>query len=138
MTTEVKQIVETLVSAWNAHDALKVQRCYAADCEEMDVALREPQRGSAQIRKLMNYYLRAFPDAQLTIDELICTDTQAALLWTLRGTHRGRFMNIPPTYRNITVRGTTLMTIEQGLVRRVARVWDVAGLLRELGLLPEL
>jgi steroid delta-isomerase-like uncharacterized protein len=136
--SNVQQLVEELTVAWNAHDADKVQSFYAPDCEEMDVALREPQCGSDRIRKLMNYYLRAFPDVQVTVDEIICEGDRAALSWTWCGTHRGRFMNIPPTHRHVTVHGATFVTLRHGLIHRVKRVWDVAGLLRALGLLPEL
>jgi steroid delta-isomerase-like uncharacterized protein len=136
--TDILQIVTELVRAWNDHDVDGVQRCYAPDCEEVDVALAEPQRGSHTIRKLMKYYLRAFPDVHVTVDQVICSDSQAALLWTWHGTHRGRFMNIPPTGRRVSVRGTTMMTICNGRIQRVERVWDVAGLLRGIGLLPEL
>ena len=136
--SNVKEIVEGLTAAWNAHDARQVESFYAPDCEDMDTALREPQCGSARIRKLMNYYLRAFPDVQVTVNEMVCDGDRAALSWTWRGTHRGRFMNIPPTHRRVTVHGATFVTLRRGLIHRVERVWDVAGLLRALGLLPEL
>jgi hypothetical protein len=51
-------------------------------------------------------------------------------------------MNIPPTRRPIEIRGVTLLTVEttpEGpRVSRAAYVWDLAGLLRRLGLLPDL
>lgn len=136
--TEIKQLVDDLIVAWNMHDAARVERCYTPDCEEIDVAAREPQRGSAAIRKLMKYYLRAFPDVHIVIDELLIDGQQAALVWTWQGTHTGRFMNIPPTGRRVKVRGTTVMTVCDGRIHRVVRVWDVAGLLRGIGLLPDL
>jgi len=136
--SNVQEVVEGLVAAWNAHDAEQAQSFYAPDCEEIDVALREPQCGSARIRKLINYYLRAFPDVQVRVDEIVSAGNQAALSWTWHGTHRGRFMNIPPTQRPVTVQGATFITLRNGRIHRVTRVWDVAGLLRSLGLLPEL
>jgi len=134
----VRRLVNDLVAAWNAHDSERVQSFYAPDCEEEDVAMPAPQRGSGTIRRTMKYYLRAFPDVQVSADEMVCDGDRAVLLWTWRGTHRGRFMNIPPTGRRVTVRGTTIMKVCDGRIHRVVRVWDVAGLLRALGLLPEL
>jgi steroid delta-isomerase-like uncharacterized protein len=136
--TDTKDLVSGLLEAWNAHDPEQVERYYTPDCEEVDVAAHEPQRGSATIRKLMKYYMRAFPDVEILMDELVINGAQAALVWTLRGTHRGRFMNIPPTGRRVNVRGTTVMTICDGRIHRVVRIWDVAGLLRGIGLLPDL
>jgi steroid delta-isomerase-like uncharacterized protein len=136
--TDTKTLVTELMAAWNAHDPDKVESFYTSDCEEIDVAAREPFRGSAMIRKLMKYYLRGFPDVVVSMDELICNGDQAALVWTFRGTHQGRFMNIPPTGRRVEVRGTTTFTVCEGRIHRVLRIWDLAGLLRGIGLLPEL
>jgi len=47
-------------------------------------------------------------------------------------------MNIPPTGRAVAVRGTSVLTVEDGKIKRAFRIWDVAGLLRSIGLLPEL
>lgn len=47
-------------------------------------------------------------------------------------------MNIPATGRSVKVRGVSMMTIAGGPIQRTWRVWDLAGLLRTLGLLPEL
>jgi predicted ester cyclase len=59
-------------------------------------------------------------------------------VWTARGTHRGSVMNIPPTGRAINVRGVSVLTIENAQVKNAIYIWDVAGLLRNIGLLPEL
>jgi hypothetical protein len=47
-------------------------------------------------------------------------------------------MNIPPTGHMVKVRGTSLIVVEGGKIRRALRIWDLAGLLRDLKLLPEL
>ncbi len=56
----------------------------------------------------------------------------------LDGARTGEPMRIPPTGHNISVRGTSVLTIENGKVTRGLYLWDVAGLLRSIGLLPEL
>jgi hypothetical protein len=40
--------------------------------------------------------------------------------------------------RNVAVRGTSVLTVENEKVTRGLYVWDVAGPLRSIGLLPEL
>jgi hypothetical protein len=47
-------------------------------------------------------------------------------------------MNIPPTGRAIVLHGVSLLTVSSGKITRASYLWDVAGLLRCLGLLPEL
>jgi hypothetical protein len=47
-------------------------------------------------------------------------------------------MNIPATGRPVTVRGVSVCHVEGGRIVRAMHIWDVAGLLRAIGLLPEL
>ena len=47
-------------------------------------------------------------------------------------------MHIPPTGRKIAVRGISVLTIENEKITSGLYVWDAAGLLRAIGLLPEL
>jgi steroid delta-isomerase-like uncharacterized protein len=138
MTQSVKQLTADLFAAWNAHDPERMVALYAPDYEEVDVAQAATQVGRDGVRRTMTGYLRAFPDLQLALDDLVVEDNRVAVAWTLRGTHRGALMNIPPSGRMVSVRGTSILTVEEGRFRRALRIWDVAGLLRAIGLLPEL
>jgi steroid delta-isomerase-like uncharacterized protein len=140
MSSEVcQQLVRNLIDAWNAHDVDRVVALYAPDYEETDVAVAEPQRGPDAIRRTMRRYLLAFPDLHIAADEAVIQPPCIALAWTLSGHHGGILLNIPATGRLVQVRGVSLMTIDDtGLILRLQRIWDLAGLLRAIGLLPEL
>jgi steroid delta-isomerase-like uncharacterized protein len=60
------------------------------------------------------------------------------MAWIARGTQQGTLMNIPPTGRAVEVQGMTLFTVQDGQIARSQSVWDLAGMLRAIGLLPEL
>ncbi len=47
-------------------------------------------------------------------------------------------MNIPATSHRVRVRVASLIVLEDDKIRRGLRIWDLAGLLRDLKLLPEL
>jgi steroid delta-isomerase-like uncharacterized protein len=138
MSDQIAQLVNDLVAGWNAHDIDKVTDLYADDFEEEDVANKEIQRGKAAVRRTMWLYLRAFPDLQLEADEIVIQRDCVALSWIISGTHRGTLMNIPPTGRAVRIRGVSLLTVADGRLQRARRIWDLAGLLRSFGLLPEL
>ncbi|HLF25266.1 MAG TPA: ester cyclase [Anaerolineae bacterium] len=138
MPESFQHFATDFIEAWNAHDVERVTSFYAPDYEEIDVAQTDVQRGREGIRRRLIYYLRAFPDLQVSLDACIVEDSRVVLFWTWRGTHRGTFMRIPPTGRPVAVRGTSLLTLENGHIRHGVRVWDLAGLLRSVGLLPEL
>jgi len=130
--------VTQLLEAWNAHNVERVTAFYTPDYEGEDVGQAGLQQGLGGVRQTMARYWHAFPDLHLTQEATISQGDQVALFWTARGTHRGKIMNIPPTGRPIQVRGASLLTLQDGKIRRGMTIWDVAGLLRAIGLLPEL
>jgi steroid delta-isomerase-like uncharacterized protein len=134
----MSEFLNSLMTAWNAHDVSTVVSHYTPDYEEIDVARAQPQIGPDQVRRTLLYYLRAFPDLQVTLDDALVNGERVAMYWTWTGTHRGTFMNIPATGHRVTVRGTSLVTLKDGKIQHALRIWDLAGLLRALKLLPEL
>lgn len=132
------QLIPDLIAAWNTHDLDQATAFFAADYEGNDVAQAEPQRGRAGIRRALAGYFQAIPDVTFTRGDLIVAGERAVVVWTARGTHLGTLMNIPASGRRVTVRGVSTFTLQDGQITKADFIWDVAGLLREIGLLPEL
>lgn len=137
MTAEIAHLVEGLLAAWNAHDVERASSFYSEDYEGSDVAQPTIQHGSADRVRVLSSYIRAFPDLHYS-GEAIIEGNRAVLIWTMSGTHRGKIMNIPPTGRRIEVRGVSILIIENGKISSGQNIWDTAGFLRALKLLPEL
>jgi steroid delta-isomerase-like uncharacterized protein len=127
-----------MVAALNAHDVRKIEAMLSRDYEGLDVNQAQPQRGRRDALTLFERYLEAFPDLLLVEHELIVEGDRVALLWRARGTHRGSIMHIPPTGKEVEVRGSTMLYLAGNQIRRAVSVWDVAAMLRGMGLLPEL
>ncbi len=138
MEDAVTRLVSEWFKAWNRHDAERLVSLCAQDYSGLDIAEAGPQQGRDAIRKSIERYLQAFPDLVLGDLEMIAQANQVAVKWTADGTHQGSWMNIPPTGRHVTVRGTSFFTLADGLIKQGLSVWDLAGFLREIGLLPEL
>ena len=47
-------------------------------------------------------------------------------------------MNIPATGHRVRVSGVSLIDVQDGFVVRGQHIWDLAGMLRHMGLLPDL
>lgn len=137
MHSPIAGLVAELLAAWNSHDVKRVAAFYSTDYVGEDVGQAQPQHGPQERSRVLISYIRAFPDLHFT-GETIVEGNRAALAWTMTGTHRGTLMHIPPTGRRICVRGVSLLTIADGRVTHGSNIWDTAGLLRTLGLLPEL
>jgi steroid delta-isomerase-like uncharacterized protein len=135
---KISQFLTELIEAWNSRDVERIVAFYALDYEGVDVAQASPQHGVQGIRQTVSYYLTAFPDLHFTGEDIIHQADRIALLWTARGTHQGPFMKIPPSQCSITVRGVSMLTLKDNKILRSNYIWDVAGFLRSIGLLPEL
>lgn len=83
-------------------------------------------------------YYQAFPDLHLTLTDVIADNDQVAMFWIAHGTHQGSIMNIPASGRAISAKGVNHLKLREGLVCETTTIWDVAGMLRGIGLLPDL
>jgi steroid delta-isomerase-like uncharacterized protein len=134
----MKSLAEELVDAWNSHDFAQVAPFYSPEYEGLDVSQASPQMGLEGLRAGLNTYWRAFPDLHFTLESTVTEGEQMSLFWRAHGTHLGPILNIPATGRTVTVQGVALHRMRDGLVVHCLYIWDTAGLLRSLGLLPEL
>ena len=78
----------------------------------------------------------AFPDLQVTVKDQIAEGDKVATHWTARGTHKAKFQNIPPTGKQIEIRGIVISQIANG---KIVEQWgnpDVLGLMQQLGTIP--
>lgn len=138
MTTNLATYAETINEAWNSHDIEKVLSFYSADYIADDVGQASPLRGHEGLRAMLETYWLAFPDLQFRVTDRLIQDSRLVVVWVAEGTHQGTIMNIPPTGHKVEVRGVSIIDVENGLVVRGQYVWDLAGMLRHMGLLPEL
>ncbi len=134
---QLATLAHELIDAWNAHDARRVSQYFSEDYEGEDVGLATTLRGPRDVRRMVLFNTLGIPDLNFTLDDLVIQGDSFVISWTMRGTHKGKIMNVPPTGQRITARGMTLYRVRDGLIHRSRRVWDVAGMLRQFGLLPD-
>jgi predicted ester cyclase len=82
-------------------------------------------------------FRRGFPDVISTIEDLIAEGDKVVARWRSRATHRGEYMGITPTGKNVEFTGISMYRIEGG---KIAESWnseDQFGLIRQLGAVPE-
>ena len=78
----------------------------------------------------------AFPNYQLTADDMIAEQDKVAVRFHLRAVHRGSLMGISATGREVVVEGIIIYQLANG---RIAEHWlqvDMPGLLQQLGAVP--
>lgn len=138
MITDLATFADVITQAWNSHDIEKVLGFYSSNYVGEDVGQAFLLRGHEGVRAMLENYWQAFPDLEFTVTDTLIQDSRMAIIWMAEGTHQGTIMNIPPTGHRVEVRGVSVIDIEDGLVVRAQYVWDQAGMLRHMGLLPAL
>jgi steroid delta-isomerase-like uncharacterized protein len=78
----------------------------------------------------------AFPDLQLTIEDIIAEGNRVALRFTERGTHQGDFQGLAPTGKQVTLTGTVFFRLEDGKLVEDRPLFDRLELLQQLGAMP--
>ncbi len=138
MQAEYAHFVDHLIDAWNSHDPAQVATYYAPHYQGVDIGQNAPFQGPADVQEYFARFYQAFPDSHIRVDSVVAEPDRYAVAWTMYGTHQGKLNNIPPSGKSIKVRGVSLLTIDAGKVVQTLTIWDMAGLLRAIGLLPKL
>ncbi len=69
-----------------------------------------------QVKQRVRRLRTAFPDLQVTIDDLISAGNLVAARLTVRGTHEGIWMGIAPTRQQATWTGTVIFRLAGGKI----------------------
>jgi steroid delta-isomerase-like uncharacterized protein len=95
-----------------------------------------PIQGLEALKHLASGYLSAFPDLHITLEDMIAEGDKVMTRVSWRGTHKGEFIGIPPTGKQVTVTGMYEYRIAGG---KIAEWWDYSdnlGLMQQLGVIP--
>jgi predicted ester cyclase len=72
----------------------------------------------------------------VTIDDMVAEGDKVAARVTMTGTHKGKFMGIPPTNKKVTVSLITISRIVGGKIVEDHGQFSALDLMRQLGLVP--
>jgi len=95
-----------------------------------------PIAGIEQAKQLMVVYTSAFPDLQLTTEDVVAEGDKVAIRNTWRGTHHGAFQGLPPTGKQVMFSGSDFFRFVGG---KIAEQWadlDALGLMQQLREIP--
>lgn len=75
----------------------------------------------------------AFPDLKFTVEDLLEDGEKIVVRATITGTHKGEFMEIPPTGKSVSVQAIDIVRFENGKVMEHWGVTDTAAMMEQLG-----
>lgn len=120
---------------WNQKNLAVLDDIISSDHVRFEAGAPQELVGPAGVKQFIQTYITAFPDAQLTVEDLIAEDDKVAARWLFRGTHQGYLKDIPPTGNLIICPGMTIAHIVEGKMTQYWTSWDTLMLMSQLGLL---
>jgi predicted ester cyclase len=95
-------------------------------------------RGPESLRQLITMLRTSFPDLRFEIEDLIAEGDTVAGRLTMNGTHTGPLMGMPPTGRAVRQAHMHFVRFRDGKAIEHWGVRDDLGMMRQMGLMPEL
>lgn len=136
---EARRIADEFVEAFNAHDAARIRAL-----EREDVTFEAPGdvklSGADAMTEYAMSWLRAFPDARMTVHNSVVSEGWAVQEFTFEGTHEdtlaGPGGEIPASHRHLTGRGVQVLKVDEGKIADAHLYFDQVDVLTQLGVMP--
>ena len=131
-----KSIVHRWIEeGWNKHNVAMIDQVYAPNYVQHEP---EPQtvNSSEALKQYVGAYLTAFPDLNLSIEDLIAEGDKVVWRFQSMGHQNGPFLGMPPTGKAGNITGIVIFRLENS---RIVEGWvniDVLGLLQQIGMIP--
>jgi steroid delta-isomerase-like uncharacterized protein len=94
----------------------------------------KPDRES--YKQMVNDSHSSFPDVQFTTEDMVVEGEKAAIHWKGRGTHKGQLGGIPPTGKQVTLAGISIICVAGGKIIEEVGYSNMMELIQELGATP--
>ena len=137
---DARQVGAAFVDAFNAHDEGRLRALNAEDAVFEAPGDIHIDGGEGATQYAMAW-LRAFPDARITVHNELVAGDWVVQEFTFEGNHTATLStptgDIPATHRHLTGRATEILLIEGGQVADTRLYFDQVQVLTQLGLMPE-
>ncbi len=141
MTSELERMLNDWAIAWSSNDSSndpeRVLALFLDDCVFEDVTFGVVVHGKDELRSFVKGAFAAVPDFKYGLTSRFADRQWAVIEWVMSGTHKGDLPGMPATgNRFSSVRGSSILELEAGKIRRESDYWDAATFMKQVGLLP--
>ena len=136
---------KTLVRHWldvlNSHDLSKADEVCAKDYVHHDLNLPVPDADLATWKEMIEGgFMKAFPDLQVSAQDMVAEGDKVAVRWTFSGAHTGELPGeppLPPTGHKIEVSTFSIYRIAGDKIAETWVNYDAMGMMQQLGVIPK-
>lgn len=118
---------------WNKQNISAFEKYFATDFIQHSAGV---DQNFEQTKGICQAYFTAFPDLHIKTDLIFAEGDKVAKVWTSTCTHKGEFMGIPATGKQISSKGIEILRIADGKIVEIWSSMDDLGFLQQLGVIP--
>ena len=89
-----------------------------------------------ETEQFIRMFFAAFPDNRYTIEDMIAEGDKVVTRYTVRGTHKGDFLGIPATGKEVAFTSILITRISESKIVEEWEESDTLGFMRQLGAIP--
>ena len=90
------------------------------------------------VKEVYEMYLSAFPDMNMTVEEVIAVGDKVVTRWVSEGTHKADLPGLPATGKHVSgVEGIVISRVENGQIVEEWESFNELGMMQQLGAVPE-
>lgn len=134
--SNLKQVISTYTQeVWNQHRIAAIDQYYAPEYVHHDVS-RPDVTTLAGYKAWASALQAGVPDITVSIDDLLADGEMAVKRWTASGHQTGELAGIPASSKAVRFSGVSIYRFRDGRIVESWYVYDLFGLLQQLGALP--
>jgi len=138
---ELERLDDAGMAAWDQHDPDAFLGILADGFVWRDLTMPEPMTTRDAARAYIQAWFTAFPDMRVTTTNRVVGEDALAAELEFTGTNTGPLAmgdrEIPPTGKGVVGRGSYFLRASEGKVTEFSTHPDTAGMMMQLGLLPQ-
>lgn len=136
-TEQNKALFRRMVDeVFNQGNIGRVDEFLAPDFSEREELPPGISPGREGVKQLTMMLRSAFPDFKATIDDMIAEGDKVVVRMTWRGTHKGEFMGVPPTSKQVSFGVIDIVRFAGGKFAEHWGLMDSASLMQQIGAAP--
>jgi steroid delta-isomerase-like uncharacterized protein len=139
---EIERLDDDGIAAWDRRDADAFADLFADDLTLNDVAMPQPITDKDGVRQYAQGWFTAFPDMSVKQMNRVVGEDAVAAEVQFTGTNTGPMMmagkEIPPTGKSVIGKGVYFARVRDGKVVEFNSYPDIAGVMMQLGFMPEM
>ena len=127
-----------MVAGFSSGDLEAVLSAFADDIVYEDVPFGVRAEGKAQVEAFCREFMKSLPDFRQELSACHRAGALGFMEWTMSFTQTGDLPGIPATGKPVRVRGATALGLRGDRITHNRSYYDLASVLRQLGMLPAL